>query len=164
MNESDRKNPRRLIRAIEIAQEIKNQNLPAGRQGSKIKNTYQNLKLDKLFIGLRASNEILYQRIDQRVEERIKMGAEEEIKKLLEKGYNWENSVMGETIGYREWQGYFEKKETRQSVIQKWKFAEHNYSRRQMTWFRKMPQINWFDITKENWQREVEKLVCACYS
>ncbi|MCL5090781.1 MAG: tRNA (adenosine(37)-N6)-dimethylallyltransferase MiaA [Patescibacteria group bacterium] len=157
MNESDRKNPRRLIRAIEVA-----------NQKSKIKNQNEKIKnFDSLIIGLTLSNEILYQRIDQRVEERIKMGAEDEIKKLFAQGYNWENSVLGVTIGYKEWKEYFEKKVAKEEVIQKWKFAEHDYARRQMTWFRKAlrcAQSKWFDITKENCQTEVENDVKSWYS
>ncbi|MGB9706914.1 MAG: tRNA (adenosine(37)-N6)-dimethylallyltransferase, partial [Microgenomates group bacterium] len=97
MNESDRNNPRRLIRAIEIA--LKSQK-------SKVKSQKFNIK-DKLLIGLRVDYKNLYQRIDKRVEERVKQGIVEEIKNLLKKGYNWENSALGTTIGYKEWKPYF---------------------------------------------------------
>lgn len=157
MNESDRKNPRRLIRAIEIAQKLKT--LRASQQISHVKTTAQNQKIDKLFIGLKTSNESLYKRIDQRVEERVKEGIEEEIRGFLEKGYDWDNSALGTTLAYREWQDYFEGKKTREDVIQKWKFNEHSYSRRQMTWFKKDKKVNWYDISRENYVREVEKLV-----
>lgn len=155
MNESDRKNPRRIVRAIEVALKLKTENLK--------QNTNNYYEIDKLMIGLTAPNEILYQRIDQRVEERANAGAEEEIKKLLDKGYTWENSVLGQTIGYCEWQEYFEGKASPETVIQKWKFAEHDYARRQMTWFRKNQGINWFDITSVGWQERVEKLVKDWY-
>jgi tRNA dimethylallyltransferase len=155
MNESDRKNPRRIVRAIEVALKLKTENLK--------QNTNNYYEIDKLMIGLTAPNEILYQRIDQRVEERVNAGAEEEIKKLLDKGYTWENSVLGQTIGYCEWQEYFEGKDSSETVIQKWKFAEHDYARRQMTWFRKNQSINWFDITSVGWQERVEKLVKDWY-
>jgi len=153
MNESDRKNPRRLVRSIEVAKN--RESLIANRESSKI--------FDSLIIGLMAANEVLYQRIDKRVEERVRMGAEEEVRKLLSDGYNWENSVMGVTLGYREWQGYFEKKESKEEVIKKWQFAEHDYAGRQMTWFRKMTQINWFSI-ESNFKEEVEKKVETWYS
>ncbi|MGB9911378.1 MAG: tRNA (adenosine(37)-N6)-dimethylallyltransferase MiaA [Microgenomates group bacterium] len=153
MNESDRKNPRRLIRAIEI---IKN---------SKIKNSLQveNQKLkfqkDFLMIGLRAPSKFLYQRIDQRVEERITQGIEKEIKDLIESGYNWKNSVLGTTIGYKEWKDFFEGKINKIEVIKRWQFAEHGYARRQITWFKKEKRIIWFDITQKSWQNKVIKKV-----
>ncbi|HUW24409.1 MAG TPA: tRNA (adenosine(37)-N6)-dimethylallyltransferase MiaA [Patescibacteria group bacterium] len=160
MNESDRKNPRRLIRAIEIATRVQNSKLKVKSDSSKFKN------LDKLLIGLTAPLQVLYRRIDERAEERVRMGAEEEIKKLLGEGYDWDNSVLGSTIGYREWRDYFEGKAARDEVIQRWKYDEHNYARRQMTWFRKtlrQVQGKWFDVDEEGWQEKVEMLVKAWY-
>jgi len=185
MNESDKKNPRRLIRAIEIAKwkcevrsgkpfgsELRAELLDneVGNEKQKSHLSHQHLASNFqrptsiLFIGLTAPNKILYERIDQRVEERVKKGVEEEIRGLLEKGYNWGNSALGTTLAYREWQGYFEGKMTTEEVIIKWKFDEHDYARRQMTWFRKDSKINWFDITKEGWQAEVENLVGTWYT
>jgi len=162
MNESDRKNPRRLIRAIEIIENSsKIRKLPRNA-GSTFGGKIENL----LMIGLAAPYKFLYRRIDKRVDDRIAAGAEEEIINLLKKGYNWENSVMGVTIGYQEWQPYFEKKESKESVIQRWKFAEHNYARRQMTWFRKVfkdSRSYWFDVTSKNWRKEVENQVTRWY-
>ncbi|MGB9637483.1 MAG: tRNA (adenosine(37)-N6)-dimethylallyltransferase MiaA [Microgenomates group bacterium] len=156
MSESDRKNPRRLIRAIEIARKGKG-------QSAKCKVTVESSKLDTLFIGLTAPNKILYKKIDQRVEERMNMGLEDEIRGLLAKGYNFANSALGTTLAYREWQEYFEGKKTKDEVIQNWKFDEHEYSRRQMTWFRRDSRINWFDITDETFREKVEKLVGNWY-
>jgi len=155
MNEGDRNNPRRLIRAIEIAKKIQNPK-------SKIQNKIQNSKFkiqNVLFIGLKAPYGILYEKIDRRVEERVKQGFIKEIQSLLKKGYNWENSAMGATIGYKEWQPFFERKASKEEIIQRWKYAEHAYTRRQMTWFRKDKRICWFDITSKNWQNKIESLV-----
>ncbi len=152
MSESDRKNPRRLIRAIEVAK---------NRQSLTL--NHKPLNFDSLVVGLTAPYEVLYERIDKRVKERMKMGAEREVKKLLNQGYDWNNSVLGTTIGYREWQDYFKKKASKKEVVQRWQYDEHAYARRQMTWFRKMP-IHWFDIGKPSFEKEVEKLVKAWYS
>jgi len=159
MNESDRNNPRRLIRAIEIAKRIQNSSPKTPGQAK--------LKIDNLLtIGLRAPYKVLYERIDRRVEKRIKQGVVKEIQKLLKKGYNWGNSILGTTIGYKEWKRYFinPKSEIRnlklkEEIIQKWKFAEHAYARRQMTWFKKDKRIHWFDINQKKWQDKIEKLV-----
>ena len=150
MNQSDQNNPRRLIRAIEVA---RNKDLDVFQ--------YKRLETsaDIFWIGLRAPYKVLYQKIDQRVEERVKMGAEKEIKELLKKGYDFKNSVLGTTIGYREWNSGRSKEE----IIQKWKFAEHGYARRQMTWFKGNHKINWFDIMKKDYQSRVESLVKQWY-
>jgi len=157
MNESDRQNPRRLIRAIEIAQETKNQK-------PKTKNTSKILKTNTLLVGLKVPNDILYQRIDQRVEARVEAGLEDEIKSLLKKGYTWENSALGTTLAYKQWRDYFENRKTKEEVILSWKFDEHGYARRQMTWFKKNKKINWFDIANDGWQVKVEKMVNNWYS
>ena len=118
--------------------------------------------MNALFVGLTAPYEILYERIDQRVDERIKAGIENEIRGLLKKGYDWENSALGTTLAYREWKEYFDGGKPKEKIIQKWKYDEHNYARRQMTWFRKtlrQAQGKWFDIAKTGWMKEVEKKV-----
>lgn len=152
MNQSDRKNPRRLIRGIEIAEQIKSLKL-------KIKSYSLKLKIDQLLIiGLIASNKFLYQRIDQRVEKRIKQGAQKEIETLLKKGYPWDLEAMTAT-GYKEWQPFFQKKVGLEEIIQRWKYNEHAYARRQLTWFKKDKRIKWFNIEKPDWQNNVVKLV-----
>lgn len=157
MNESDRQNPRRLIRAIEIASKI-------GSSKLKVKSYNTKLKIKScLFLGLTASHKALYARIDKRVERQMKMGAEGEVEKLLKK-YRWENSVLQVTLGYQEWRPYFEKKSTREEVIERWKYDEHAYARRQMTWFKKEKRINWFDITQKEWENKVEKLISDWYT
>lgn len=157
MNESDRQNPRRLVRAIEVALQQTTINSPRGEAGNQ--QTTKRTKTDTIFIGLAAPLRILYQKINERVEKRVKMGMEKEIKNLLDMGYSFENSVLGATIAYQEWQPYLEGKADKEEVIRKWKFAEHAYARRQLTWFKKDKRVNWFDITTQAWNNEVEKLV-----
>lgn len=154
MNSSDRKNPRRLIRAIEICrQHLKN--LPA--------TSYKLPATNCLIIGLRAPYAFLYQRIDQRVDERVKQGAIKETKRLMKKGYNLDLPAMS-GIGYQQLAAFLQKQKTKDEAIQAWKYSEHAYARRQMTFFRKMFQINWFDISSHGWQKKVVKLIKTWYS
>lgn len=166
MNKSDRKNPHRLIRAIEIARVKEQEQIK--RKISQKKAIAA--KCDILLIGLKAENKVLYQRIDKRVDERVKAEVEKEIKNLLKAGYSFRNSVLGTTIGYKEWRSYiknskhyFEESKLKEEVIQRWKFSEHAYARRQMTWFKKMSKIKWFEITKPDWQKDVVKLITSWY-
>lgn len=156
MNQSDRKNPRRLIRAIEISI-----NPPAGGQVSSIKN---NLKKDNdpLFVGLTASREVLYKRIDERVEKRVRQGIVEEISRLLKKGYSWNLPAMS-GLGYRQWKEFFEGKETEKEATQKWKYAEHAYARRQLTWFKKDKRIIWYDINDSDYKDKIVAQVSTWY-
>ena len=68
------------------------------------------------------------------------------------------------TLGYQEWQTFFQGKADKKEVIKRWQLAEHGYARRQMTWFKKDKRIQWFDINKKGWQNGVEKLVKKWYS
>jgi tRNA dimethylallyltransferase len=160
MNRSDRNNPRRLIRAIEIAKASNLPNLP-------------NLpKANYLIIGLKTEKKFLYQRIDQRVDERVKQGAFEETEKLIKKGYDLHSPSMS-SIGYQQSSDFFLKQKSKNEAIQAWKYSEHAYARRQLTFFKKMPAqgwsasggkgINWFDIRQPSWQRNVVKLVKTWY-
>ena len=152
MNKSDKNNPRRLIRAIEIV-----------RQAQPI-NRLRKIKINKkLIIGLKTKSfKDLYQRIDERVEKRVKQGAEKEIKQLLEK-YTWDDSILGTTIGYKQWRGFFEGKASLKETIQHWRFAEHAYARRQMTWFKKQPQLKWLDIDKKDFDKQAKSIVQRWY-
>ncbi len=152
MNASDRKNPRRLIRAIELASKTPKRALVPRRY-----------TLNPIFIGLKAPYKTLYQRIDKRINEQIKMGAEKEVRKLLKQGCAWDLPAMT-AMGYGVWREYFEDKKSLAEVVQKWKFDEHAYARRQMTWFRRDPKIHRFDITRRGWQKKVEQLIKAWYN
>jgi len=175
MNNSDQNNPRRLIRAIEVAYWLKKdiKNNLVNKAIKKIKG--ESSLSSTLAVVLDASYSFLYKRIDSRVEQRIKNGAEKEINSLLEKGYDFNNSVLDKTIGYSEWQDYFQNKNTsdkekidKEEIIQRWKYDEHAYARRQKTWFKKtFPQNSknrWFDISQKDWENKVEKQVVIWYN
>jgi len=165
LNASDRKNPRRLIRAIEIASKSRRLETATAKAGSRYggKDQRQKISAEILCIGLKAELKELYKRIDERVDERAKLGVEKEIKKLIKKGYYWNLPAMS-AMGYREWQPFFEGKATKEEIIQKWKFDEHGYARRQLTWFKKDERIEWFDITSPSFKNKVEKLVESWYT
>lgn len=166
MNPSDRVNPRRLIRALEVAAfgEKKEKDT---REFLGVKKEFCLEKEAVLKIGLKAPFPLLKKRIDRRVEERLKQGLLEEIEGLLAKGYRFDNSRLGETLAYQEWREWFEGKEQtlalRQEIIGAWKKHEYQYARRQITWFKKDKEIIWFDISDENYQKKVEKLVEVWY-
>ncbi len=146
MNNSDRNNPRRLVRAIEVAEQkspLGWRSSPANRRGAGLKK----LPIRKtLIIGLWAPYDFLYKRIDKRVDERVAGGmAEEKIKLRKYKS-------LPNTLGYKN------------EALQKWKFAEHAYARRQMTWWRKQPDINWLDISRGNIPAAAENLIDKWYN
>ncbi|MBI3385212.1 tRNA dimethylallyltransferase [Candidatus Gottesmanbacteria bacterium] len=174
MNNSDRNNPRRLIRAIEIANYLHNRHSgedpPAGGDDSRINNGFwtspstpssgqrgQN-DVKVLLIGLTAPKEVLYKRVKDRIKKRLGQGIIKEIKSLLKRGYEWELPSMS-GLGYKEFHPFFKKKAELSEVLRKWQQDEIKYLKRQLVWFKKMPNIHWFDITKPEFYTEMENLL-----
>lgn len=137
----DLNNPRRIIRAIELVMET-------------------GLSLDKIFavkpeappykttsICLNLPREILYERINQRVDAMLAAGLEAEAKSLSE----YENRQALQTVGYREWWDYFDGKQSKEKVIDAIKQNTRNYAKRQITWFKKDTDNHWLspDSTRE---------------
>jgi len=152
MNPSDRWNPRRLIRKIELARsKIQKQKI------MKPKNE------DILWVGLKAPFTRLYDRIDERVDQRVGMGIQKEILSLRQKGYDWSlPSLSG--LGYREWMQYEKGELSQKEVIQQWKYHEHAYARRQMTWFKRIRDIHWVDITQDDYLEKIKSRVALWYT
>ncbi len=96
------------------------------------------------YIGLTLERERLYRRIDERFDVMIKNGLIDEVKQLMNKGLTPDNSALS-TIGYREIFHYLNGRIPLSDATAKAKQRTRNFARRQLTWFRKMPDINWFN-------------------
>ena len=144
MNQSDQSNPRRLIRAIEVA---KSMLVPP-----------QNIKLfDPFLIGLTAPLELLYERIEKRVAKRVSDGFINEVTMLIKKYPNFLGIPSGKTLGYCHIGKCLLGSISLDQAIIEWTQAEKKYAKRQLTWFKKQPNIHWFDITSKNWYAQVKK-------
>jgi tRNA dimethylallyltransferase len=117
LNESDRQNPRRLI------SHLKQLSSPAKQN-----------PIDALYLVLDSTKEIIEERINNRVDEMIGQGLENEYKELYSK-YGALNLKGLDTIGYREFNEYFEKKISLDKVIELIKIHTRQYAKRQRTWF-----------------------------
>ena len=127
----------RIIRALEVYEAT----------GKTITQLWQENPSDKrnfktYNILIYENREILYKRINQRVDEMLKNGLLNEMKELLKKGYN-ENSPGMNTVGYKELFPYFEEKRNLEECIREIKKNTRNYAKRQFTWYRKID----FDLT-----------------
>jgi tRNA dimethylallyltransferase len=156
MNASDKNNPRRLVRAIEISENNLKRNAP-GISINRFIDTNET-KTNTLFIGLMASKDGLNDLIEKRVKARINAGIEEEIRQLLSSGVNWHMQSM-QSLGYKEWREFLSGSVTKEEVINKWLVNEKNYAKHQIVWFKKDKRVNWYDISKQNWLPDIEKLV-----
>jgi tRNA dimethylallyltransferase len=130
----DRKNPIRLKRALEIIYTT-GKKYSEQRIGKKTERPFRIIK-----IGLQLPRELLYERINLRVDEMMKAGLLEEVKELyLHKKLHTLN-----TVGYTELFDFIEDKIDLPAAIALIKQNTRNYAKRQMTWFKKDENIHWF--------------------
>ncbi|WP_407265379.1 tRNA (adenosine(37)-N6)-dimethylallyltransferase MiaA [Tenacibaculum maritimum] len=129
-------NPHRLIRALEICIGSK-QTYSSFKNKPKAPRNFKSIK-----IGLTADREIIYDRINQRVDIMLENGLLEEAKKL----YPYKHLNALQTVGYRELFSYFDGNFTLDTAIAEIKKNTRRFAKRQMTWFRKDTNIIWFDF------------------
>ena len=140
----ERRNKRRLIRAIEVCKATGKSFWQQREKGEPL--------FDILEIGIKLPKEELKKRVKERVEKMFKLGLEKEVKKLVKK-YGFKIPPM-QTIGYQEWKEYFDGKIGKEEVKEKIKIHTLQFTKRQMTWFKREKRIKWV----KNY-REVERLV-----
>jgi tRNA dimethylallyltransferase len=131
----DLKNPKRIIRALEICE-------TTGRPYSSFLTKQERERDFRIIkIGLERTRKGLYERINQRVDKMICEGLEEEAKSLFElKHLNALNSV-----GYKEFFDYFEGKISKEKAIELIKRNTRRFAKRQITWWAKDKEIRWFE-------------------
>lgn len=138
--EVDKNNPQRLMRAIEVV-------LKTGKKYSELR---QGQKKDREFniikIGLTDDREVLYDRINKRVDQMINNHLEDEARQFIE----YKNYYTLQTVGYSEWFDYFDGKTSRDEAIELIKRNSRRYAKRQLTWFRRDQEIKWFKANEFN--------------
>jgi tRNA dimethylallyltransferase len=127
-------NPRRVTRALEVI-ETSGEPYSTFLNQTKPKRSFNSIK-----IGLDAPREVIYNRIEKRVDEMIVNGLLEEAKSL----YPFKHLNALQTVGYKELFVYFEGKATKTEAISEIKKNTRRFAKRQLTWFKKDPQIKWF--------------------
>lgn len=138
--EVDLKNHKRLLHALEIC-------IMTGKPYSSFMTRIQKQRpFHILKIGLNTDRKNLYVRINQRVDQMIAAGLEEEARNL----YPFMANNALNTVGYREWFDHFDGLLSKEEAIEKIKSNTRRYARKQLTWFKRDPDINWFDISETN--------------
>lgn len=159
LNDSDKQNPRRLTRSIELISMYGYMN--ANDKRKAISEKYEVLK-----IGLTAPREILNKRIDDRVISRISQGMIEEAINLHKNGLTFKRmKELG--LEYGMLAELLEGKISEDQFTVQLSVKIHQYAKRQMTWFKNPSTssecIFWFDITENNWQKKLEKMILKWY-
>jgi len=132
----DEKNPMRVIRALELVV-LTGKKLEEIRLESKKKEA----KYSIIGICLSPAREILYDRINERVDRMIEDGLVEEVRGLIP----FKDKEAMQTVGYRELFPYFEEKTSLDEAIRLIKRNSRRYAKRQLTWFRKKEYLHWFN-------------------
>jgi tRNA dimethylallyltransferase len=132
---ADLNNPKRIMKALEVY-------AMTGRTYSSFRTeSTKKRNFDIVLIGLKMEREILYQRIDLRVDKMLLAGLENEARHLYPDRHL--NSLN--TVGYKELFDYFDGKYDREEAIRLIKRNSRHYAKRQMTWFTRYPQMVWFE-------------------
>ena len=140
-------NPQRMKRFVEVCI---GSGLPYSSFIGKRKNTRN---FTPIVIGLEADREIMYNRINQRVDIMVNEGLIEEVKSLLQN----QNLNALQTVGYRELFDYFNEKTTLEFAIEQIKQNTRRFAKRQMTWFKRTENAIWFDFQTD--RNEILKIV-----
>jgi tRNA dimethylallyltransferase len=135
--QAEQENPHRLMRALEVIEGL----------GKSILSFQAQQKRQRPFnivtLGIEMERALLYERINQRVEQMIAAGLEQEVQALLPQ---FSLNAL-QTVGYREWLSYFNKEQSLEQVIAAIQQNTRQYAKRQMTWFKKDPSVQWFDAS-----------------
>ncbi len=142
-------NVRRVVRALESA--LRGDTI--SQQGAA-ESPY-----DALVFGLNMERSALYERINRRVDLMLEAGLEQEVRRLLEQGVSSECQSM-QSIGYRQMVWYLNGSMSYEDAVDKLKQATRNFAKRQVTWYKKMPYINWLELEPEPDYTDVVERIC----
>lgn len=130
---------RRVIRALEIYE-------TTGYTMADYQHRAKQSPYDLLMIGLTMERGLLYERINQRVDQMIEAGLVEEVRSLLDQGYD-ASLVSMQGLGYKELIPYLYGEITLEKAINDIKQRTRHFAKRQLSWFRRMEEVHWFDLT-----------------
>jgi tRNA dimethylallyltransferase len=136
----EQQNPQRLMRALEVILGT-GASILSFQTKNKITRPFEIVK-----IGLELPREQLYERINQRVLTMVENGLEQEVRNLAPHFHL--NALQ--TVGYSEWMPYFEGEILKEKVIENIQQNTRHYAKRQMTWFKKDPEITWHQSDQIN--------------
>ena len=144
---------RRVIRALEVYE-------VTGTPLSELleRQEHRPPRHEALFFGLTRPREELYLRCDQRVDLMLEQGLLDEVKQLLERGFDQRGTAL-QAIGYKELIGYLQGQYDWEEGIRLLKRNTRRYAKRQYTWFLRDRRIQWIDVSTVGPEQAVEEIV-----
>ncbi len=136
----DKNDKKRIIRALEV---FESTGIPISQLQKK------DVRKDIQLFCLDLDREALYSRINERVDKMFAEGLVDEVKGLLGKGYSKALNSM-QALGYKETIAHLEEKLSLQEASELIKKGTRNFAKRQLTWFRRFPDVKWIDASAKN--------------
>lgn len=142
-------NRKRVERALSY---FKNHNEPMSEKEESTKLVYDNV----VFIGLTTDREILYDKINHRVDVMVENGLMEEARNIFES--NIRSKAVTTPIGYKELFPYFEQKRELTDCLEEIKKNSRHYAKRQFTYFRHQLPVIWFSVNYDDFDKTIEEV------
>ncbi|MDF2923356.1 MAG: tRNA delta(2)-isopentenylpyrophosphate transferase [Paenibacillaceae bacterium] len=136
------KDTRRVIRALEVA------HITGGTLSGQLAGQTKESPYDLCIIGLTTDRQILYNRIEERIDAMLALGLVAEVRDLLDKGIGPQHISM-KGLGYKEMAAYLNHELTYEAAVTLLKRDTRHYAKRQLSWFRHMKDIIWLDIPEQ---------------
>ncbi len=148
-------NVKRVARALEIYETTGMTKTESDRRSRMAESPY-----DATVIGLRyPARELLYARIDRRVDEMLASGLLDEARALCAEGVFEKNSTAAQAIGYKELFGALDRVESLSEATDRLKQATRRYAKRQLTWFSAKTYVKWVDAATDSEERALADIV-----
>ena len=145
-------NRQRVLRAIAIYEST------GVKKSETLAKQNHELIYDARFIGLTLERDVLYERINQRVDLMMEQGLYQEIEKLMKKNYSSSLQSM-KAIGYKEWFAYFQGNQSLEETLELIKKNSRNYAKRQYTWFNNQLPVEWFKVNMNDFDETISMVI-----
>lgn len=153
----DQKNPRRVIRAVEV---IRLTGKPFSEQRSKSSRQLVDSSQNFFCFGFSRTNSDLHSRINQRVDEMFSRGLVTETENLLKHGLEKNQTAM-QAIGYRQVVEHLRGARSLPDTIELVKIRTRQFAKRQMTWFRRQMNLKWIQLDSENHETVIAQIAVS---
>ncbi len=145
---------RRIIRALEV---YSSEGRPIS--GQVAETDCHNSPYQAMIYGVTMERDLLYRRIELRVDKMIERGFIDEVRNLYQNGYDDYMPGM-QILGYRQLLAYIKENLNREEIITDIKKQTRNLAKRQLTWFRREKDIEWLDITDQSLLNDLTENIC----
>lgn len=134
---------RRVIRALEVY-------YASGKKMSDVQKELPKIDIEFRVFGLLMDREYLYERINRRTDNMLQEGLVDEVKSLIERGYDYRQHNALNTVGIKEVFGYLEGEYDYNRMVELIKQNTRRYAKKQMTWYRKVEGLIWIEVGRND--------------